>query len=71
MEAFIMDEKKEPRSQERFVATLAMVVVLKDNQNALVSECGRIYQWIWRYKYEMGGKKSSKADKACNVSLFI
>ncbi len=71
MEAFIMDEKKEPPSQKRFVTTLAKVAVLKDNHNALVSECGRIYKWIWRFEHEMGGMKSSKTDKACDVSLFI
>jgi hypothetical protein len=37
MEAYIMDEKKEPRSQERFVTTLTKVAVIKDNPNVLVS----------------------------------
>jgi hypothetical protein len=63
MEAYIMVEQKERLSQKKFVATLAKAAVLKDNPKALTSECGRIYQWLWRYQHEMGGRKSSKADK--------
>jgi len=71
MEAYIMVEQKERRSQKKFVATLAKAAVLKDNPEAFTSECGRIYKWLWRYQYEMGGRKSSKADKACHVSKFV
>lgn len=71
MKAYIMVEKEEPRIQERFVATLAKVAMLKDNRSALASECGILYQWIWRFEHGMGGRNPFKVDKACSVPLLV
>jgi hypothetical protein len=42
MQVYIMVEKMEPQSQERFVATLARAAALKDTLEALTSEWGKI-----------------------------
>ena len=46
MEAYMMNERNEPRTQERFVASLAKAALLKDTPVALRAEFGSLYQWI-------------------------
>jgi hypothetical protein len=51
--------------QERFSEVLAQLALLKDDEEELMKEYGKIYQWVWEYRKEM------KTDlDACVVSTY-
>jgi hypothetical protein len=39
--------------QQRFTEVLAQLALLKDNEEELMKEYGKIYQWVWEYRKEM------------------
>ncbi len=39
--------------QERFSEVLAQLALLKDNEEELMKEYGKIYKWVWEYRKEM------------------
>jgi hypothetical protein len=73
MEAYILRERGEPPTQERFVETLAQVALLNDSPEALAGQYGSLYRWRWRYDCAMGGEGSNahNVDKACSASVFV
>ena len=71
MEGYILNERKEARSQARFVPSLAKAALLKDSPVALAAEFGSLYRWIWRFEQVMGGRTAGKEDRAFDVSLFV
>jgi hypothetical protein len=46
MEGYMLNERKEPQSQARFVPSLAKAALLKDLRIALAAEFGSLYHWI-------------------------
>ena len=73
MVEYIVNENEEPVTQERFVWTLAEIAVVKDNPEALTSQYGKLYKWLWRYEAVIGEKKKDdvNVDKACFVALHM
>jgi len=47
MEGYMLNERKEPQSQARFVPSLAKAALLKDSPVVLSAEFGSLYHWIW------------------------
>jgi hypothetical protein len=67
----MLNERKEARSQARFVPSLAKAALLKDLPVALAAESGSLHRWIWRFDQVMGGMTAGKEDRASDVSLFV
>ena len=71
MVMFIMVKRDEPKVQERFISTLAQLALLKDESQGLTAQCGKLYQWIWRYEEAMKDDNDTKNDKGCRVGTHL
>jgi hypothetical protein len=71
MQHYMVNERKEPRSQERFLASLAKAALVKETPAALAAEYGNLYRWVWRFEHGMGGRTTREEDRAVDVSLFV
>jgi hypothetical protein len=72
MKKYIMVDCLEPRRQERFVDTLSVAAIMKDNVNELRNQYGHIYRWVLRFERPLSvGDTPCSGDRAGFVSRLV